>query len=65
MPPRRKTPGRVFSPTTESSSTAKPDAVIIASPNQAHAEMGIACARRGIHILIEKPVTDTLRLRKK
>jgi predicted dehydrogenase len=39
---------------------ARPDAVIIASPNQLHAEQGIACARRGIHILIEKPVTDTL-----
>jgi predicted dehydrogenase len=35
--------------------------VIIASPNQLHAETGIECARRGIHILIEKPVTDTLR----
>jgi predicted dehydrogenase len=34
--------------------------VIIASPNQLHAENGIECARRGIHILIEKPVTDTL-----
>lgn len=39
---------------------ARPEAVIIASPNQLHAEQGIACARRGIHILIEKPVTDTL-----
>jgi len=34
--------------------------VIIASPNQLHAEQGIECARRGIHVLIEKPVTDTL-----
>ncbi|APO55790.1 Gfo/Idh/MocA family oxidoreductase [Bradyrhizobium diazoefficiens] len=39
---------------------ARPEAVIIASPNQLHAEQGIACARRGIHILIEKPVTDTV-----
>lgn len=39
---------------------ARPEAVIIASPNQLHAETGIECARRGIHILIEKPVTDTL-----
>lgn len=39
---------------------ARPEAVIIASPNQLHAENGIACARAGIHILIEKPVTDTL-----
>ena len=39
---------------------ARPEAVIIASPNQLHAEQGIECARRGIHILIEKPVTDTV-----
>lgn len=39
---------------------ARPDAVIIASPNQVHAGIGIDCARRGIHILVEKPVTDTL-----
>ena len=38
----------------------RPESVIIASPNQLHAEQGIECARRGIHILIEKPVTDTL-----
>ncbi|AOF93390.1 Gfo/Idh/MocA family oxidoreductase [Sinorhizobium sp. RAC02] len=38
----------------------KPMAAIIASPNQVHAEIGIECARRGIHILVEKPVTDTL-----
>ena len=39
---------------------ARPEAVLIASPNQLHAEQGIECARRGIHILIEKPVTDTI-----
>ena len=38
----------------------RPQAVIIAAPNQLHAEIGIDCARRGIHILVEKPVTDTL-----
>ena len=36
------------------------DCVIIASPNQMHAEMGIACAQAGIHMIIEKPVTDSL-----
>ncbi|WP_202307142.1 MULTISPECIES: Gfo/Idh/MocA family protein [unclassified Mesorhizobium] len=38
---------------------ARPEAVIIASPNQLHADAGVECARRGIHILVEKPVTDT------
>ncbi|GGA49704.1 Gfo/Idh/MocA family protein [Pelagibacterium lentulum] len=36
------------------------DCVIIASPNQLHADMGIACAEAGIHTIIEKPVTDSL-----
>jgi predicted dehydrogenase len=39
---------------------ARPEAVVIASPNQLHAEQGIECARRGIDILIERPVTDTM-----
>jgi predicted dehydrogenase len=38
----------------------RPEAVIIASPNQLHAEAGIECARRGVHLLVEKPVTDTV-----
>jgi predicted dehydrogenase len=51
---------RVFADYRQLLNEARPDAVIIASPNQLHAETGIECARRGIHILIEKPVTDTL-----
>lgn len=51
---------RVFADYRELLDEARPEAVIIASPNQLHAESGIECARRGIHILIEKPVTDTL-----
>jgi predicted dehydrogenase len=39
---------------------AKPDAVVIATPNQTHASIGIDCARQGVHMLIEKPVADTL-----
>lgn len=39
---------------------AKPEAVVIATPNQTHAAIGIDCARQGVHLLIEKPVTDTL-----
>jgi predicted dehydrogenase len=51
---------RVFADYRRLLDEARPEAVIVASPNQLHAETGIECARRGIHILIEKPVTDTL-----
>jgi predicted dehydrogenase len=39
---------------------ARPDAVVIATPNQTHAAIGIDCARHGVHMLIEKPVADTV-----
>jgi predicted dehydrogenase len=39
---------------------AKPEAVVIATPNGQHAEHGQLCCARGIHFLIEKPVTATL-----
>jgi predicted dehydrogenase len=51
---------RIFADYRDMLDQTKPDAVIIASPNQVHAEIGIACARRGVNFLIEKPVTDTL-----
>lgn len=50
----------VFADSREMMDTAKPDAIIIASPNPLHAENAIDCARRGIHCIIEKPVTDTV-----
>jgi predicted dehydrogenase len=37
-----------------------PDAAIIAAPNVLHAPAGIACAERGIHMLVEKPIADTI-----
>lgn len=36
------------------------DAVIIASPNAAHAEQAIAAAESGKHIFLEKPMANTL-----
>lgn len=38
----------------------KPEAVIIATPNNLHAPQGLLCCERGIHFLLEKPVTATL-----
>jgi predicted dehydrogenase len=36
------------------------DAVIIGSPSGLHAEQGIACAKRGLHVLVEKPIDVTM-----
>ncbi len=38
----------------------KPDGVVVATPNQLHLSAGIACASHGAHMLMEKPVADSL-----
>jgi predicted dehydrogenase len=38
----------------------RPDAAIIAAPNILHAPAGLACAQRGVHMLVEKPIADTV-----
>jgi predicted dehydrogenase len=36
------------------------DAITIAAPTQLHREIALACAARGIHILVEKPIASTI-----
>ncbi|MEK6220629.1 MAG: Gfo/Idh/MocA family oxidoreductase, partial [Chloroflexota bacterium] len=38
----------------------KPDAVIVANPTALHLDVAIPAAKAGCHILLEKPVSDTL-----
>jgi predicted dehydrogenase len=38
----------------------KPQGVIVATPNAAHAANGLVCVERGIPVLVEKPITETV-----
>lgn len=38
----------------------RPGAALVATPNSTHASIGLDCIARGIPVLMEKPVTDTL-----
>lgn len=49
-----------FSDAIEMLDRVKPETVVIATPNALHAGHGEECCRRGIHFLVEKPVTATL-----
>ncbi|MDC7786620.1 Gfo/Idh/MocA family oxidoreductase [Rhodoplanes sp. TEM] len=36
------------------------DAVTIAAPTHLHRELALACIRRGVHVLVEKPIASTV-----
>lgn len=36
------------------------EAVLLVTPNFVHAEQAVACAERGKHVFVEKPIADTL-----
>ena len=36
------------------------EGVVLASPNDVHAEQTLACAERGRHVLVEKPIADSV-----
>ncbi|ASR39430.1 oxidoreductase [Prauserella marina] len=40
--------------------SARPDAVVVASPNRCHAEHVLCCVEAGIPVLVEKPLADTV-----
>jgi predicted dehydrogenase len=40
---------------------AEPDGVIIAVPNQLHVSAGLTCIERGLPIIVEKPVADSVK----
>ena len=36
------------------------DGVVVATPTRLHVPIGVACAERGLHILVEKPISDSM-----
>src|SRR5262245_23370141 len=50
----------VYATVDEMLDRVKPDGAIVAVPNQMHVKVGLACIARGIPIIVEKPVADSV-----
>ncbi|MEO8486905.1 MAG: Gfo/Idh/MocA family oxidoreductase [Betaproteobacteria bacterium] len=53
-------PAPYFASHRELLAATRPDAVVIATPNRLHVAMGIDFARAGVHMIVEKPIADTI-----
>jgi predicted dehydrogenase len=51
---------KAFADYREMLAKAKPDGVIIATPNALHVPAALACVERGVPMLVEKPIADTV-----
>ena len=52
--------GYLVEPDLESALAQEPDAVIIANPSAYHLDVAISAARQGCHILLEKPISNSM-----
>ncbi len=50
----------VYDSLTEMLAKDKPDGVVLATPNQLHADQAIECIKAGVAVFVEKPVAHTL-----